>query len=328
MQNARSPNILSRISHRLQASTVQSSDELRRQTLLNAIDENQIDVVHVHTGPLAALIAPICDEANIPLVVHFHGIDAYAPNLTGVAGKNYSELRSIASAVVGVSRHMTKQLVTIGMSAEKVHYAPYFVDPDQFSDSKPSDQPPTFLSVGRFVEKKAPLVTLVAFEELLKTVPTATLVMIGDGPMLTGCQQYARTRGIDSQVQFRGLQPHTEVQLAMKSARCFVQHSVVGSDNDHEGTPVGILEAQMSGLPVVSTRHAGICDVVVDEETGFLVDEFDWQKMSKQMCRLAEDPVRAGEMGTAGRMRVKTNFGFDQTLGKLASVLSHVADGR
>ena len=67
---------------------------------------------------------------------------------------------------------------------------------------------------------------------------------------------------------------------------------------------MAVMEAQLSGLPVVATWHAGIPDVVVDGETGLLVVEGDWQAMGAAIRRLAADPALAATMGTAGRERI------------------------
>ena len=79
----------------------------------------------------------------------------------------------------------------------------------------------------------------------------------------------------------------------MRHARAFLQHSVVAQDGESEGTPVSVMEAGASGMPVIATRHAGIPEVVVNEETGVLVDEHNVSAMSDAIVRLAQDPALA-----------------------------------
>jgi glycosyltransferase involved in cell wall biosynthesis len=90
---------------------------------------------------------------------------------------------------------------------------------------------------------------------------------------------------------------------------------------DSEGTPVGVLEAGASGLPVVATRHAGILDVVVDGATGLLVDEGDVVGMAEHMLRLAREPELAGRLGQAARRRICAHFTMDQSIAKLWSII-------
>ncbi|MBM4075047.1 MAG: glycosyltransferase, partial [Planctomycetes bacterium] len=296
------------------------------RNLVKTIREQQINVVLGETGPLAALIASACDEAAVPLVAHFHGVDAYSTRLTGTDGENYRSLFRSVAGVICVSHHMCQQLPRLGADPRRVHYVSSYVDPDKFSATQAESSAPVFLAVGRLVEKKAPLITLMAFARVLAHVPSARLQLVGDGPMSSACLQFVKAAGIAYAVELMGVQPHESVATLMKSARCFVQHSVVGSDNDHEGTPVGILEAQISGLPVVSTRHAGIPDVVQEGVTGFLVDEFDVEEMARQMIKIAEDAELAGQMGRAARDIVSSKFSFERTLGQLSRILHEAAN--
>ena len=145
--------------------------------------------------------------------------------------------------------------------------------------------------------------------------------MFGEGPLLGICQQLARDLGIVDHVEFLGSRPHPEVAAAMRRARAFVQHSVRASDGDSEGTPVAILEAGASGLPVVATRHAGIQDVVIDGQTGLLVDEGDIDGMAESMRRLLEDPELARRLGMAARERVVSEYSLDRSIDNLWSII-------
>jgi hypothetical protein len=97
-------------------------------------------------------------------------------------------------------------------------------------------------------------------------------------------------------VEFTGRLPHAEVAAALRGARALVQHSMATPEVKCEGTPVSVMEAGASGLPVVATRNGGIPDVVLDGRTGFLVEEGDVAAMAGRMIELARDPVLAGRL--------------------------------
>lgn len=97
---------------------------------------------------------------------------------------------------------------------------------------------------------------------------------------------------------------------------------------DREGTPVAILEASASGLPVVATRHAGIPEVVVDEATGLLVDEGDERGMSARMLRLADDAQLAATLGAAARRRIAARYTMARSISRLQAILAAAAAGR
>jgi glycosyltransferase involved in cell wall biosynthesis len=255
------------------------------------------------------------------LIVHFHGYDASVNSVLAEHKETYPRMFKIASAIIAVSRAMQRKLIALGAPEEKVHYNPYGVDCAQFSGADPEAAPPVFLAVGRFTEKKAPQITVSAFAGILESCPEARLRMIGAGLLLEKCQKLATDLGIEDAIEFLGAQPHSVIMREMQQARCLVQHSVVSPTGDSEGTPVTILEAGATGLPVVSTRHAGIPDVVIEGETGFLVDEHDDASMAEQMVRLAREPELAGMMGRAARTHVQKNFSKQQWIGSLWSII-------
>ena len=82
-------------------------------------------------------------------------------------------------------------------------------------------------------------------------------------------------------------------RIILKNFLAFVQHSIIAANGDAEGTPVSILEAGAAGVPVISTKHAGIPDLVLDNITGFLVEEHDVEEMILKMIQLLKEPSSA-----------------------------------
>jgi glycosyltransferase involved in cell wall biosynthesis len=127
--------------------------------------------------------------------------------------------------------------------------------------------------------------------------------------------------GLSSAVELQGVRSQAEVATVMRQARAFVQHSITTHDGDSEGTPVAVLEAGASGLPVVSTRHAGIKDAVIHQKTGLLVEEGDIHTMAEHMIRLAKDPQLAASLGKAGREWVSSEYSMDKSINRLWSII-------
>jgi glycosyltransferase involved in cell wall biosynthesis len=111
----------------------------------------------------------------------------------------------------------------------------------------------------------------------------------------------------------------------MRAGRCFVQHSIEAASGDSEGTPVAVLEAGATGLPVVSTRHGGIPEVVIDGRTGLLVDEGDWQGMARAMATLAANPRLAAQLGAEARQHVEEHFSIDRSIARLWRIVESCA---
>lgn len=272
-------------------------------------------------GTTGVVTVEACRRLAIPLIVHFHGYDAHVRSVLEEHRETYPLMFAYAAAIIAVSRSMQRKLISMGAPAEKVHYNPYGIDCSTFGGAQPGSAPPSFIAVGRFVEKKAPQITLRAFSQVHRKFPDAQLRMVGDGPLLEECKTLASSLGVTSAVTFLGAQQHAAVQAEMRGARCFLQHSVEAASGDCEGTPLGILEAGASGLPVVATRHAGIPDVVIEGETGFLVDEHDVDGMAAHMLRLLEEPALAARMGAAARNHISTHFSQQQRLNQLWKIV-------
>jgi glycosyltransferase involved in cell wall biosynthesis len=147
--------------------------------------------------------------------------------------------------------------------------------------------------------------------------------MVGTGVLWENVRQLTVALGLESVVELTGVLTPDQVAERMRASRAFVQHSVVPGSNDHEGTPLAVLEAMASGLPVVSTLHAGIPDVVNDER-GILCAEYDLAAMAANMMRMVDEPDLAGRMGAAGRQFVLAEHRIEDRIGALQELLDTV----
>ncbi|MBL1280254.1 MAG: glycosyltransferase [Fluviicola sp.] len=279
--------------------------------LVQSWKDNNIKVVLAEYGPAGVEVMNLCEDASIPLVVHFHGFDAYRNDVLESYGSRYKELFRIASNIIVVSNDMKKQLLSLGCPNSKIKRITYGVDTELFSPSEANDERNGFIACGRFVPKKSPYSTISAFAKVVEIYPKAKLTFIGDGELLKSSQLLAKELKIESNISFRGVLTPLEVSIELKKHAIFVQHSILTKENDSEGTPLSLLEAAASGLAIVATKHAGIIDVIKDEESGFLVEEGDVQKMSERMIQVFEDGLLRMQLGRRARADVLKYY--DQT---------------
>ncbi len=278
--------------------------------ILNSFKEKKIEVVFAEYGNTAMKLLPICKALNLPFIVHFHGHDASVISELEQASY-YKELFSYAHFVIVVSKKMYSDFLKWGCPQEKLIYNPYGPRPEFFK-LQPVYNNRQFIAVGRFTEKKAPYYLLLSFKKVLESFPDAKLIVGGEGELLQVCKNLSKQFGIEEKINFPGILTAEEFQRLLEESCCFVQHSVVAANGDTEGTPVSILEAAAAGLPVISTRHAGIPDVVEDGKTGFLVKEHDVKGMARYMVDILKNPAQAKKMGEAGRIKVKEDFTLER----------------
>jgi colanic acid/amylovoran biosynthesis glycosyltransferase len=285
-------------------------------------------VVLAEFGFHAVQVMELVPATGLPLIVHFRGADASAHRYLSNLKERYQRLLELSSAAVVKSDPMRATVLSLAQkrtSPLPVLVSPSGANPALFQGADPVAAPPLFLSVGRFVAKKGPLLTLEAFALAARDLPELQLVMVGEGPLLAQARQRAIQLGLAGRVRFAGLLSPTEVAVLMRGSRGFLQHSLTAPDGDQEGSPVAVMEAQLSGLPVVATWHAGIPDVVIDGETGILVPEGDWKEMAAAISRLAADPILAKSLGERGRRRCLTRFTTGHHHHQLATLLSACA---
>ena len=318
-----------RVGHKLWRMATRAGLE-REQTdaYLTVIGRFRVDAVLAEYGDHAIDAVEACRRAQVPLIAHFHGYDASVRSVLEKNTAAYQRLFERASALVAVSRAMRQKLISLGAPPQKVHWNPYGVDCSAFTGADPAHSPPLVLAVGRFVDKKAPQKTIEAFAAARRSCPEARLRMIGEGPLLDECRRLASALCVADSVEFPGALAHDVIREEMRRARCFVQHSIEAPSGDSEGTPVAIIEASATGLPVVSTRHAGIPDVVDEGVTGFLADEGDVATMARQLESLLADPGLAGDLGAAARRRIQTHFAMDDRLARLWRIIESCIEGK
>lgn len=293
------------------------------QHSLTLLSEIAPDVVVAQFGPTGVRIMDACRQLDLPLIVNFRGADASDRRLVAEFLPRYQALFEHAAAIVAVSHSIESTLLGWGAPRDKLFWNPSGADCERFVGSLPASAPPDFLSTGRFVDKKAPQLTILAFAEAHRRRHQARLRMIGDGPLLGFCRELVSQLQIENAVTFLGIQPHERVEAEMRRSRGFIQHSVVAPSGDSEGTPVAVMEAAASGLPVVATRHAGIPDVVLEDQTGYLVDEGDVFAMASCLERLIDEPDLAATFGQAGRRRVVELFSQQRSLERITAIIEN-----
>jgi len=273
--------------------------------LLQSFREQKINIVLAEYGPTGASVCNICKLLNTPLIVYFHGYDASVKQI--INQYDYEALFKCAETVFSVSKIMTSKLVSIGCDKSKIVLNPC-VPSDDFLKVSSWHNQELFISVGRFVEKKAPYYTILAFKEVLKYFPGAKLIMGGEGPLREACYNLVRYLKIEASVELPGIVDKEYLLKKLQHATAFVQHSVTALNGDMEGTPVAILEACAAGVPVIATNHAGIPDVILHGVNGLLVAEHDVDAMSKQMIYLLQNPGVVKRLGAAAKQNVVENF--------------------
>jgi len=281
---------------------------VRTNALVKYFKAQQIDVVFAEYGMVGAMVTEACRLAGVPLIIHFHGADAHHKETVTAYHELYKKAFAYASWLIAVSGDMVDTLKQLGAPAGKIVKASCGVDTEAFPALDISGSARNFLSVGRFVEKKSPSSVVKAFKLVTDKFPDARLWMVGQGPLFIETRELVNRLGLEKSITLTGALKTEQIKELMRQSRCFVQHSVTARNGDKEGTPVTILEAGSSGLAIVSTRHAGIKEAVVNGETGYLVEEYDIEGMAACLLKIADDVELASALGAKEAAYIRRNY--------------------
>ncbi len=183
-------------------------------------------------------------------------------------------------------------------------------------------QPLRILSIGRLIEFKG-FQHLIGAAALLKKQGVAIdLRIVGDGPMRAKLEAQIASEGLSDTVTLLGVRTQEEVKRELAECDLFALASIFDHAGASDILPTVITEAMSSSLPVVSTKVAGIPEMVVHGETGLLVEEKDDAALASAIAELARDPAKRGRMGQAGRARAEQLFTFPNTAGKLGQMFA------
>jgi colanic acid/amylovoran biosynthesis glycosyltransferase len=280
-----------------------------RRALAEFLHRQGVQALLVEQGQFAPLILFMAQETGLPLFVYFRGYDA-----TGYLGgraqaRRVKAMRGVlaqAAGIFAVSGFLLDQLATHGLTHPRAQIVPSGVDLTRFRPG--TKETGLVLSVGRFIDKKAPMTTLRAFAQAAHDLPDARLVMIGDGPHLDACRAELVPLGLSDRVSLPGALSHADVRAHLARADIYTQHSVTAPNGDAEGAPSAIQEAMACGCAIVSTRHAGIPGLVCEGRNGMLVAEHDLHGHASHLRTLLTDPTLARDFGADAARTAQAEF--------------------
>ncbi len=216
-------------------------------------------------------------------------------------------LCALATVVLATSRAVARR---IAWAPAKIRLVPNGVDLKRFAPRPPSatvrsslgvpPSAPIVVSIGRHVPEKGYRHLVDGAALLARTKPGVHWILVGDGELRGELEAQARRLGLAPHVRFAGWRDDVAEVLAL--ADVFVLPS------ESEGFGRVLVEAMAMGRPVVATNVGGIPDIVLDGETGLLVEPADPAALASAVGALLDEPARAARLGAAGRARAESTF--------------------
>jgi colanic acid/amylovoran biosynthesis glycosyltransferase len=291
------------------------------------------DLVLCHFGDIGTRMLPVFEAGMLTsrFAVVFHGAD-----LSTVIAANgpdfYKPLFGRCDLLLPVSEHWARALEHYGCPPQKIRVHHMGVDTLKIEYRErrlAPGEPVRMISICRFVEKKG---LEYAIRALARALPDCRhpveYSLVGDGPLLPAMRALVDELGLSGQIKLLGWQDNDRVRDLLATMHILVAPSVTARDGDQEGIPVSIMEAMAAGLPVLSTRHSGIPELVSDGVSGWLAPERDVEYLAERMCALINAPDTWAGFGLAGRTRVLEQFdqnALDAQLERIIGEIVHKA---
>jgi colanic acid/amylovoran biosynthesis glycosyltransferase len=272
-------------------------------------------IVHAHFANLAWKYFSLVKSSGLPYVVSFYGHDYESlPYTDPVWLERYKQMFKTADLFICEGVNGKKILESYGCDPSRIRVIPLGIETANVEVVR-REKPAGVLKMvqlASFREKKGHVYTIKAFAKALKTCPGMELTLIGEdtGGLKSGLYELASGLGIANKVMFIDGIPYAQVYNVLKHYHVFIQPSCYAANRDCEGgAPVSLLNAQASGMPVISTNHCDIPSVVIHAKTGLLTAEKDVDALAASIENFYKmDDSTYQEFCKNARRHVEQNF--------------------
>lgn len=306
----------------------QSSKLLLPAIVANARQTYVADVFLVHFGYAGALANKLRELGILKgkQATVFHGADISRRHILDEHKQDYRNLFQQSELMLPISHLWQNKLIEMGCPPEKIHVTRMGIEPEKFN-FQPRDafhMPLRIVSVARLTEKKGLDVAVKASAILKQRGGQFQYTIIGNGDQDQMMRDFIAREEMDDCVTMPGFKPQEEIRQALNEADIFLLPSKTAADGDMEGIPVALMEAMAVGLPVVSTFHSGIPELIENNVSGWLVKEDDAEALAETLLKLSEGAVDVAPVVAAARHKVETEFNQHIAYRELAQILEQM----
>lgn len=283
------------------------------------LKKHGVCLLQSHFGNRGWFDLKLKEKLGVPQVTTFYGHDASMMAADPVWNRRYIELWQRCERFLAEGTHMKTVLASLGCDPDKIIVQRLGVDlaAIRFIPRRlERDRPIRILFASTFRDKKGLTYCLEAFANVAETHKNVHLAIIGDAGRSRREQTYKQEvlevitrRGIADRIDMFGFLDYPAFIDAARHHDIFLSHSIVGADGETEGgAPVTLIEMSAYGMPVISTMHCDIPEVILDNQSGLLVPEKDIAALTDRLAHLVSHPELWEPMGRAGRAHIEAEY--------------------
>lgn len=284
--------------------------------LYDVFEKERPDIVHGHFGLDSYRLIPVLKKFKIPFIVNFYGHDVVRlPKEFGWTTR-YKKLKNYLDYAIAGSDDMKRNLIKLGFDQSKIKTIKLAVDVDSIQFRQRKNAEAKIMMVGRLVEKKGFTYALKAVNLLKNKLPNLQLNIFGDGELMDSLKQEVSDLEIENHVNFRGFTDIKEVIEQLYKHDILIVPSVQAMDGDREGIPQTTVEGMATGIPAIASDHAGLPELVINEQTGLQVPERDSKAISEAILKLVKNPDLVKKVSLNGRKEVEKEHNINSQVKK------------
>ena len=296
---------------------------------IGLLGDRSYDIVHCQFGLLGrlALIYRDCGLLQGKLITTFRGFDI--SSLIERQGSHiYARLFAEGDFFLANCEFFRQRAIELGCNPKKIMVHASGIDCRKFA-YRPSivavDGTIRLVTVGRLVEKKGIEYGIRAIARLAKKYRNLEYKIVGDGSLREYLQNLINELKVGHIVKLLGAKKQEEIIAVLTQSNLFLAPCVRAASGDSDAPVNTLKEAMAIGLPVVSTKHGGIPELVEHEVSGFLVPERDVEALIEKIGYLIEHPESWTTMGKAGRTRVELKYDIKKLNHELIDIYQQLA---
>jgi colanic acid/amylovoran biosynthesis glycosyltransferase len=292
---------------------------------LRQAQNHNFDIVHAQFGTsgIKTMMLRKYGYFKGKFIVSFRGSDI-SKNLEKKK-YDYNKLFNEVDLLLPVSEYFKQKLINLGCDKSKIKVHRSGINCKKFSytlRTPPADGLFELVSVGRLIEKKGFEYGLKALKIMLERNYKINYKIIGDGPLMDYLKNLSTQLEIHHNVVFYGRKNHNDIWKMLNKSHILIAPSVTAKNGDQEGIPNVLKEAMAMGIPVISTYHSGIPELIEDGVSGFLVEERNENILAKKIELLINNPELWESMGETGRQIVEKDYNNETQNDKLVEIYS------
>jgi len=307
------------------------NDRKALKEIRKLIQEFKPDIVHTHASKAGAIGRVAASKEKVSVIVHtFHGHvfhSYFGWFKTWLYKTAERRLAKKTDCIIAISDIQKNELVNIHKIADSTKFkvVPLGFDLNKFQENKEEKREdfrakyniqPNEIAIG-IIGRLTSIKNHELFFDALKIIGTRTkknirVFVIGDGELMTELKHKAFLIEKQTAIQIEFTSWITDIAQALPGL------DIVALTSLNEGTPVSLIEAQAASVPVITTNVGGVADVVVNNETGYIIDGFEPSKYAQKLEVLIEDEEIRKKMSQNGWIHVKDKFHYERLCNDVA----------